>query len=290
MVLARSAVRVPISGIVWAATAALTAAGLRGPSLPADLHPETAAAYDRYIGETDARIQRELAGGAGFLWHEVAAMPDPRRREVADALRRGEVVLEGLTTREGDDDIEIPHGLVHHWVGLVFVPGATRDRAVDLMQAYDRHGEIFAPKIARSRLLSRNDDRFVFTMRFVVEGTLSAVLQTDQEAQFFFPAPDRAHSRIISTRTVEIANAGTPQETAKPEGHDRGYLWRQTSYWRFLERDGGAYVQCEVVSLSRDLPFGLGWLFGRAAKAVPRDTLSFTLDQVQQELSRAAPP
>ena len=269
---------------------ALTAASLIGPLPLADLHPETVAAYDRYIRATDARVGAELAEPDPFLWHELAAGSGERRRDLAAALRRGEVVVERLSSRDADGAIEIPRGQVHHWVGVVFVPGGTRDRAVSLMQAYDRHEEVFAPRIARSRLLSQGDGTFVFTMRFIIEGVLSAVLQTDQEARFFFPAPDRAHSRIVSTRVVEIADAGTPRETERPEGHDRGYLWRQTSYWRFLERDAGVYVQCEVVSLSRDLPFGLGWLVGRAAAAVPKDTLRFTLVQVQNELTAATSP
>jgi hypothetical protein len=45
-------------------------------------------------------------------------------------------------------------------------------------------------------------------------------------------------------------------------------------------------VQCEVISLSRGLPAGLGWLFGRAATGVPRDTLTFTLQKVRETLTK----
>jgi hypothetical protein len=264
----------------------VAAAVSSAPVRAADLQPETIAAYERYVQLTDERLQSELTDPQRFVWFDFPRTSDGRRREVARALERGEVVLERLETRDGNAEIRIPHGLVHHWVGVVFVPGATAQQAVAVMQDYDRHDEIFAPRISQSRVLSRSGDTFRFTMRFVITGVLSAVLQTDQEARFFFPGPARAHSRIAGTRIVEIANAGTPAEAEKPEGRDRGYLWRQTSYWRFLERDGGTYVQCEVISLSRGLPAGLGWLFGRAATGVPKDTLSFTLQRVRETLVR----
>jgi hypothetical protein len=123
-------------------------------------------------------------------------------------------------------------------------------------------------------------------MRFVIRKVITAVLQTDQRAHFERPAPDRAYSRIVSARIAEIDNAGTPGEREKAPGEDRGYLWRLVSYWRFQERDGGTYVQCESVSLSRPLPTGLGWLFGRAAAGVPRDITIANLQATRRALAK----
>jgi hypothetical protein len=166
------------------------------------------------------------------------------------------------------------------------VPGVRVAAAVALMQDYDRHGDVFAPSVSRGRVIARDGDTIDFTMRFVVKKVITAVLQTDQQARFFRPAPDRAHSRIRATRIVEIENAGTPQEREKPPDRDRGYMWRLASYWRFIERDGGTYIQCESLNLSRPLPAMVGWFFGRSAAAIPRDTLSFTLSAARRELLR----
>ena len=62
-----------------------------------------------------------------------------------------------------------------------------------------------------------------------------------------------------------------------PEGHDGGYLWRMNTYWRFEERDGGVYVQCESISLTRDIPRGLGWLIEPFVTSIPRESLQDTL-------------
>lgn len=250
----------------------------------AEIPAETAAAFDRYLRATDTRVESELGDAARFLWFDFAS--ESRRRQVTAALSRGESTLEHLTTRDHGAAVAIPGGIVHHWVGVVFVPGARVGDAVRLMQDYDRHDEVFAPSISRSQLISRNGDSFRFTMRFVIRKVITAVLQTDQESRFFAPGPDRAHSRIRATRIVEIDQAGTPREREKSAAEDRGYLWRQASYWRFLERDGGTYIQCESLSLSRPLPTAVGWFFGRSAAAIPRDTLSFTLAAARKELLR----
>ncbi len=60
-------------------------------------------------------------------------------------------------------------------------------------------------------------------------------------------------------------------------GHDSGFLWRMDSDWRFQERDGGVYVECETISLTRDIPKGLGWLVKPFLTSVPRESLESTL-------------
>jgi hypothetical protein len=68
-------------------------------------------------------------------------------------------------------------------------------------------------------------------------------------------------------------------------GHDSGYLWRLNSYWRFLERDGGVYIQCESLTLTRDVPTGFGWLIRPFVTSIPRETLTFTLQTTRDTLS-----
>ena len=56
-----------------------------------------------------------------------------------------------------------------------------------------------------------------------------------------------------STRIQELVNPGKSNEHLLPEGHDRGLLWRLYGYWFYEERDGGVYVECESLSLTRDV-------------------------------------
>jgi hypothetical protein len=48
------------------------------------------------------------------------------------------------------------------------------------------------------------------------------------------------------------------------------------------ERNGGVYVQSEVVSLTRDIPTGLGWMIKPFVTSIPKESLTFTLEASRQ--------
>ena len=246
----------------------------------AELQPRTVAAFDRYVRLTEARMSRDGA----FIW--VDGLPESQRRFNMAALRRGELVIERLMTRDGGEKIGVPDGLIHHWLGLVFAPGANLDQALALLQDYDRHADIYRPAVASSKLLSRNGDVFRMYLRFAMKKVISVVVNTENEARFTRLGTDRAQSRIYSTRIAEVDDPGTPLEREEPVGRDGGYLWRLYTYWHFLERDGGTYVQCESISLTRDIPIGFGWLVGPFVTSIPRDSLAFTLETTRTTLAR----
>jgi hypothetical protein len=56
------------------------------------------------------------------------------------------------------------------------------------------------------------------------------------------------------------------------------------SYWRFYEADGGVYVQCNAISLSRNVPTGLGWIVAPFIENIPRESLRFTLTATRRAL------
>jgi hypothetical protein len=40
-------------------------------------------------------------------------------------LWQGRIYIRHFRAEEEDKPIDIPHGLIHHWVGIVFIPDAT---------------------------------------------------------------------------------------------------------------------------------------------------------------------
>lgn len=190
-----------------------------------------------------------------------------------------------MTTRDGGRTIDVPDGLVHHWIGLTFVPGAAIDQAIALLTDYDSHAEIYRPRVARSKLIARNGDAFRFYLRFVMKKVITVVVNSEYEGRFARPAPDRADGRFRSTRIAEVEDPDTPGERELPVGRDGGYLWRLNTYWRLLERDGGTYLQCESLSLTRGIPTGLGWLVGPFVTSIPRESLEFTLETTKARLT-----
>ena len=250
----------------------------------AELTPATSAAFGRYVRLTEQRIDAEVARPSTFLW--IDTLPQDRRSEVSRGMQQSGVIIERLQTRAGAKEIEVPDGLIHHWVGTVFVPGAGVKEAVAMMQDYDRHAQYFAPAIARSRLISHEGNRFRVALRFHVKKIITVTMDTENEAEFFHDAGDRAHSRIRSTRVTEIADAGTPQEAPKPAGKENGFMWNLNTYWRFLERDGGTYIQCESLTLTRDVPFALAWIIRPIVTQMPKESLTFTLAKARDALMK----
>jgi hypothetical protein len=180
--------------------------------------------------------------------------------------------------------VDVPGGMIHHWIGTGFVASATVDEALALLQDYDAHQRVYAPTVARSELRAREGDRFTLFLRFVMKKVITVVVNSEHEARFSRPASDRAQGWIHSTRIAEVEGAGTPAEHEKPVGNDGGYLWRLNTYWRLLARDGGVYIQCESVSLTRGIPTGVGWLVGPFVTSIPRESLTFTLETTRQQL------
>ncbi len=125
------------------------------------------------------------------------------------------------------------------------------------MQDYDHQAEFFAPDVMRAKILSHDGDDFTVFMRFHRTMVVTVVLDTEHRIHYQLIDATHAASRAVSTRVQEVEHAGAGNERDLPEGKDNGYLWRINNYWRFLQRDGGTYVQCESVSLSRDIPTGL---------------------------------
>ena len=63
-------------------------------------------------------------------------------------------------------------------------------------------------------------------------------------------------------------------------------MWKMNTYWRFEERDGGLYIQCEAVTLTRNVPFGLGWAIGPLIASIPRESLTSTMLATRKALSK----
>ena len=248
------------------------------PAAGAELTPQTAAAFDRYVQVAEG----QMSSRRGFLWPD--GIREPEREHALASVRAGEPFISRVETRDNGQSLYVPDGLVHHWVGLVFAPGATLEQSLRLMQDYDRHAVLFRPAVTRSKLLARDTDVFRVHLRFFMKKVITVVVDTESEARFTRVAPDRASSRIRSLHVNEVEDPGTPRERMMPEGNDGGYLWRLNTYWRFLERDGGTYVQCESITLTRSIPFGLRWLIGPFLTSIPRESLTFVLETTRKAL------
>jgi hypothetical protein len=252
----------------------------------ADLEPETLQGFDHYVQLLETQIDNQEA----FL--SIDRLPADRRAVAQSQLRAGQVIIERLDANRPDerDDsgkpIPVPGGLIHHWIGTVFIPGATLADTLALEQDYDHHELYFRPDVVRSKILGREGNDFTVLLRLYRKKVITTVLDTEHQVHYQLVDPRHAWSRSRSRRIQQVEDAGERNERLEPVGHDEGFLWRMNTYWRFEERDGGTYVECQSVSLTRDIPRGLGWLIGPYVTSVPRESLTFTLATTRSAVAK----
>jgi hypothetical protein len=269
-----------MSLLLGAALLLVPLSALRAASNAPSVKPKTMEAFSVYVRETDARNNSELQSGKDFLW--VDSLPEGARNRAYKSLAAGETQIEQRNTLADGREIPCPDGMIHHWEGLIFIPGAHVDDVLKILEDYDRHSVYYAPDVTRSKLEEREGDRFRAFLRFRRQKVITVVLNTEHDIHYFRDGAQQAHSRSSATHIAEVDNAGKSNEHEKSRDDDNGFLWGMETWWRLLEKDGGVYEQSEVVSLTRDIPTGLGWMIGPFITSIPKDTLNFTLEATRK--------
>ncbi len=230
------------------------------------LKPAPLARYEAYIRETESRIQREVQS-APFLWAEQSAARLQR-------VRAREVVIEPGNGKGLED---IGDALIHDWIGAVFIPGVKLDQAIAFLQDYGVHKNYYRPEVIDSRLLSHNGNEFRLYYRITKKKIVTVVVNANITATYVRLSKTRALSVGHSTRIAEVKDVGQATEHEAPVGHDHGFLWRLNTFWRIEEKDGGVYLECRSITLSRSVATGLGWLIYPIIRTFPRESLAHLL-------------
>ncbi len=252
-----------------------------------ELREDTLRSFREYLTKVQARTQLNLQGGK-FLW--IDELPEEERKADFAKLKRGEVVMQRLSGNEDGNAAEIPGGMIHDWRGIVFIPGAKLDHVLAVLQDYNNHAKYYAPDVEASRIESHDGNQFHVFMRFRRHKVVTVVLNTEQEIRYYRDSPGQAHSRSTAIRIREVADPGAPKEREKSAKDDNGFLWQMETWWRMEERDGGVYVQNEAVTLTRDIPTGLGWLIEPFVTSIPKETLEFTLGATRKAVLSLGKP
>jgi hypothetical protein len=253
------------------------------------LKPQTVAAFDRYVMLSEKNMPTATTGkspSGTFL--RVDGLAPMQRDGALVRLEKGEMLVERLQTLNNGQSIPVPDGMIHHWVGTVFIPHATLAQTLAFLQDYDNQYKFYLPEVQRSKLIRRQGNDFEISQLLRETKIITVTLDANYNVKYVFLSPDSATAYSRSTRIAEIANAGKQDEFEKQPGDDGGYLWRLYSYWRFLQRDGDVYTQLEAISLTRDIPTGLGWLVGPFVSSIPQESLEFTMTRTREALAKIA--
>ena len=236
-----------------------------------ELRGETLSDFREHVKTAEKKMEPRFRGDV-FLR---AVLPEAMRAKLKDGAML-------VMPTAGNGNLEIRGGLIQDWTGSTFIPGARLAQVLGVVQDYAHHKEIYQPEVAEAQLRSRTGDDFKVYMRMVKSKLfLTDVLNTEHDVHFAALDSHRAYSRAYSTRIAEVAEAGKPTEHELPEGNDRGFLWRTNSYWFFEEADGGVYVESEAITLTRDIPFGMGKLFGPILRSLPAESLRNSLERTR---------
>lgn len=271
--------------LAWLVLCVVTVGGASKVALagvPA-LREATLRGYRDYVAKTEARNGEGLSKGP-FLW--IDELPEPARTRAYEKLKQGGVEMRRLGKDDEEGVEKIPGGMIHDWEGMVFIPDAKLDQVVGVLQDYNKHAQYYAPDVEAAKIESREGDHFRVYMRFRRKKVVTVVLNTEQDVRYSRDSPTREHSRSSAVRIREVANPGTKEEKEKSPEEENGFLWQMETWWRMEERDGGVYVQNEAVTLTRDIPAGLGWLIGPFVTGIPKETLEFTMNATRAAVQR----
>ena len=228
------------------------------------MRDDAAAVFAEYIASADSQFERRLAGESPFLWSH----QDQVR---ASALARGKIVVDPTPI---PDTQEPPGGLIHDWTAALLVPHADAERLVGVVSAYDTHADTYGPGVRHSRILERDGTQMRVVMRLLKKNVLTAVLETEHTVEFDRLDTQRWWGRTETTSVREVVAVGKPNESLRPPGHDRGFLWQMVVYWRFADTPEGAIVEHRSISLTRSPPKGLRWVLGPVLDRLPRQSLA----------------
>ena len=252
-------------------------------SSEAILQAKTLRDFLKYVATVEARRAKEITNNEPFL--DIERQPPAQLAQTITALKRGEVLVTRGAARDGSsNEIAVDGGLVNHWRGTVFVPNVQLDTLLKVLQEpqTDKHKQ---EDVLSSRVVSRDGDSQKVYLRLRRTKFVTVVYDTEYDVDYKRLAHDRALSNSISTKVVEIENAGTPRERALPEGNDHGYMWKLNSYWRYKQFDGGVLVEIESLTLSRDLPAIIGPLIRPIVNSTARESMTRTLASVRARFS-----
>lgn len=249
----------------------------RTQAIYAQPRPDTLLAFDHYVQVTEKQMEQNQHQGKFLVLGQV-----PHQN----------IVTQEHKTIENGAEITVPHGLVQHWLGAMFIPKAKLTEVKSVMQNYNEYQRIYKPDVIASRLIRQDGDNFDIFLRLYKKQIFTVVYNTTYRVNY--SAPDAKHLLIRShaTRISEVQDSAHPDAGEKAPGEDHGFLYRLEAYWRFEEADGGVYVECEAVSLSRDVPALVQTAFNRFIQRFPiesmRNTLAFTRTAVLQRTQLAS--
>ncbi len=243
------------------------------------LRPKTVEAWNDFVRQTEGRIERQEHGEGGLLFTDFLSQDE--RALARSRMTAGQIYVLHM----GGESSSVDGGVIHDWLGGVWLPGVKLKPLLAWVQDYDAHSKYFQ-EVERSKLLSREGEVFKIYYRFRRKKIITVYYNTEHTVDYHVlstaPGAGRAYSRSVATRIAEVQRPDSSKEKEDPVGEDSGFLWRLNSYWQFQETPQGVFLECESISLSRAIPSGLAWAIKGFVESVPEESLANTLTSIRK--------
>jgi hypothetical protein len=269
------------------------------------LTPSAEQAFQGYVADVEARLVRQHAqtavdvssGGGNQLESAQAAGRGVKgERNSGEVAAPGESIVREYTQRDlmprevrtgpvNGGTRQLDGALLHHWRAAAFIPGAkAKDMVALLRGGLPGHS---APEIASSRVLADDGATATLAVRFQKQVVIAIVIDAEYKVEAKLTGDGRGYGSSRGTHFWQVDEPGTEHERRRPEGDDDGFLWRLNSYWSFVQAREGLEIECEAISLTRDVPRGLGWLISPIVANLPRELLVSTMTATRNALADA---
>jgi hypothetical protein len=246
------------------------------PACAANLAAETLKSWDEYVRKVRSTVEEQTNRPDLFLWVD-------REPGLGGRVRKGEVAVQAA--RPGIPEA-VPSGLIHDWIGTIFIPNATIDKMVPAIRDYARYKDFFKPAVIDSKPAAFGDTEDRFSLLLANRSLFSkGALQSEYRATHTALGAKCWYSVSQATRIQEIVGYGGPGAHPLPEDTGTGLIWRLVTVTRFEERDGGVFAEIEVVVLSRDIPASVRWFVDPIVRRVSRSSLVTSLQQTREMMA-----
>jgi hypothetical protein len=262
----------PVRNRIGHLLAAVFVASSAGAVAAADLRPEAVEGWKAYVQTVERRRQEERAKPGRFLALDFSPASKDERRAVLSGGR----LVRRVSIGGGEEAIEVPAALVHHWRGAVLVRGTTVEQLLGRLQA----GPPPQRDVLKASVLDRGNDTMKVFLRLQRTKIVTVVYDTEHVVRFERLNARQAASSSVATRIAQLEHPGTQRERVLPAGRDDGYLWRLNSYWRYEQVAAGVIAECESITLSRRIPFGLRTIAGPIVSSTARESMEAALSAV----------
>jgi hypothetical protein len=255
------------------------------PASAAELHPETIKAWHTCVDKIERRIRSELSSQKGFLALDFQDSADAvqERTEVL----AGKIPIEKIANNDEEQKhIDVPDGMIHHWRGSVFIPGVPLDFVFSRIKN-PNHEDMKQDDVMDSRVLERAPGQLKLYLKLQRSKIVTVVYNTEHLVKYSQYGPDKASSSSTATKIAEVERLAGNTERERPEGQDKGFLWRMNSYWRYQQVSGGVIVECESITLSRSIPSIFELMVRPIINKIARESMQRTLESMRTRTVRS---